>query len=175
MTRIFSCFLLGVVFSYSSCTPNIDLSDIDLTDIQLVDRFDSNLVGKWVSTGDNIAPFLQNTFDNAIDSIYATFGNDESYAGRQVNKDGSVILYEGIYSVSSSFFPDIWGIRIEQTVPHTATSHGIYAIQGQSMRWEVIQTFPSQGHTGATPVGGFGSTSGGRLGDTNIQTFIRIE
>ena len=42
------------------------------------------------------------------------------------------------------------------------------------MQYEVAQTTPSIGATAPTADAGFGSTSGGALGTTNIQNFIKI-
>lgn len=137
-------------------------------------QVDPDLVGTWLSTGDNIAPLLQLIFQNQIDSIYATFGDDQTYSVRQVQLDASVIAYAGVYSANASSVGNIWTIQLEQSVPSTATVEGIYEIdltvQPDTMLYEVVDIALG---IPPTPQGGFGSTNGGALGMDNVQKYVR--
>ena len=140
-------------------------------------QVDPDLVGTWLSTGDNIAPLLQVIFQDQIDSIYATFGDDQTYLVHQVQLDGSVITYSGVYSAAASSVGNIWTIQIEQSVPLSATVEGIYEIDltqdPDFMQYEVVQTSGTP-NTPPTPEGGFGSTNGGAFGMDNVQKYIRL-
>ena len=154
------------------------VSITSLSDDEVIDfSAKEGIVGTWVSAGDNIAPLLQQIFANTIDSIYATFSSNQVYSVKQVQIDASTIAYEGTYTVQKSSVGNIYTISIGQTSPTVATVEGIYEIDRTQnphfMNYEVVQTDPPAG-TSATPEAGFGSTSGGVLGETNVQKYIRL-
>ncbi len=136
-----------------------------------------NIVGTWLSTGDNIAPLLQVIFSQNIDTIYSTFNADNSYSVHQINKDGTKIDYAGTYTAAVSGTGNICTITIEQSTPTVATVEGIFEVDTTAspdfLKYEVVQTSGTQ-NVPPTPEGGFGSSNGGTLGTTNVQKFVKI-
>ncbi len=129
--------------------------------------------GEWQSSGANVAPLLVTLF--AVDSIYAEFKTDMTYSVTQVDTSGTAIQLTGTYAQTESSVDGIWEITVNQSAPATLTSEGIFEINDNTMKYEIVQTQPDLGATPPTPEAGFGSSSGGALGDTNVQTYIRIE
>lgn len=135
------------------------------------------IVGKWVSTGENLAPLLLALFP--YDSIYATFNSNNTYNVVAVDTGGVTYPLEGTYTVSKSNVGNIYNITLNQTTPTPLTSVGIYEIDINQtphfMTYEVAQTEPNIGAIPPTAEGGFGSTNGGVLGTMNVQKYIRLE
>lgn len=135
------------------------------------------IIGKWVSTGENLAPLLLALFP--YDSIYATFYTNNTYSVVSVDTGGVPYELKGTYTISKSNVGNIYNITLNQTTPTSLTSVGIYAIDINQtphfMQYEVVQTEPNIGAIPPTPEGGFGSTNGGALGTINIQKYIRLE
>jgi hypothetical protein len=128
--------------------------------------------GQWQSSGTNVAPLLVNFF--AVDSIWASFKTDGTYEVHQFDITGAKTILTGTFTQMESGVNDIWTITVNQSSPANLTSEGILKITGDEMKYEIAQTEPDIGATPPTPAGGFGSTSGGAFGTSNVQTYIRI-
>ena len=133
------------------------------------------VVGEWYSSGTNVSTLLVTYF--SIDSIYALFEENNTYLVESFAA-GSKTTYSGTYVQTKSGTGDIWNITLNQSTPTAVTSEGIFLItkvgDGYTMQYEVAQTEPNIGATAPTAAAGFGSTSGGALGDWNIQTFVKF-
>ena len=158
----------AMIISFASCKKSSDDSNI-------YDPAEEGIVGEWVSSGANVAPLLV-MFQ--VDSIYADFRSNNTYLVESFDPDKVKTTYTGTYAQVKSSVGNIWTIVLNQSTPSAVTSEGIFEISGSSssgytMKYEVVQTEPTLG-TAPTPSGGFGSSSGGALGETNIQKFVRI-
>lgn len=160
---------LALLFSFAfvACEKS---DDDESTDPQKI-----GIVGEWYSSGDNIAVLLSYYF--GVDSIYAKFNSNNTYLVESY-ASGAKTTYEGTYSQEKSGVDLIWNIILNQSTPTAVVSEGIFEISTSStpytMQYEVAQTTPSIGATPPTAEAGFGSTSGGQLGSTNIQKFVKI-
>lgn len=136
---------------------------------------ENGIVGEWQSSGDNVAVLLSTYFQ--VDSIYANFNENNTYVVESFAA-GVKVTYTGIYTQTKPATGTIWDIKLEQNAPTAVTSEGIFEIaksgDGYIMKYEVAQTAPAIGAVPPTAAGGFGSTSGGVLGTTNVQTFLKI-
>lgn len=137
------------------------------------DPCEVGIMGRWQSSGTNVAPLLVNLF--GTDSIYAEFRTDLTYSVEQYDTSGAVLTLEGVFTQGESGTADIWDITVNQSVPAALTSVGIFSIDGTTMQYEIVQTEPDIGATPPTAAAGFGSTNGGALGNLNIQTYEKIE
>lgn len=136
---------------------------------------ESGVIGKWISEGNNVAPLL-GFFD--IVKITAEFREDNTYRVFSYTSDEVETLFEGVFTQERSNVGNIWTIYLEQGVPSAVTSEGIFEVTipatgPRTMRYEVIQTNPALG-TAPTPEEGFGSSSGGTLGQSNVQNYVEI-
>jgi hypothetical protein len=133
------------------------------------------IVGTWVSEGDNVAPLLVSIFK--IVKVTATFNDNGTYEVVQVDSSNTQLTLTGTYSSEESDVDGIYTIALDQQSPSTLTSEGIYEINTDvdpwEMKYEVVQTSPDIGATPPTPEMGFGSSSGGALGMTNVQTYVK--
>jgi hypothetical protein len=138
---------------------------------------DLGIIGNWYSSGGNVAPLLVTYF--TVDSIYAEFKADNTYEVEQYNTGNTSgtpdLIFTGTFTIEKSLTGEIWTIDINQDLPYTATSGGIFEIKTspEVLWYEVVQISGTQ-NTPPTPEDGFGSSTGGAFGDTNIQKFIRI-
>ena len=142
-----------------------------------------DLVGNWLSAGDNVAYILSYYF--AYDSIWAEFNEDNTYEVLAKDTSETITTFTGTYTTEKSeveFSPEagyIYTITLNQTTPTALTSQGIYWIDmdeiPNEMWYEVVQTEPDIQATPPTPEAGFGSSNGGALGLMNLQTFIRLD
>ncbi|MFZ5946649.1 MAG: hypothetical protein ACOYU5_01625 [Stygiobacter sp.] len=136
------------------------------------------IIGTWISTGSNVAPLLNTIFASVggIDSIYATFNENNTYYVKQVNKNKTSIVYEGTYVLTKSTNTDIHKISIVQTKPSAASNEGIYqintSVNPNTMKYEVVLISGTQ-NTAPTPEKGFGSTNNGAFGTTNVQNYVK--
>lgn len=165
------------------------VSDQDLVSVNLTDATPeavtinyaeftqvNGIVGTWVSAGADVAPLLVNLF--AVDSIVAVFEANQTYTVSQY-AGGSTqpLTLTGTYTQNLTSVGSIWEIVVDQTTPAALTSEGIFDINVSAnpdeMRYEIAQTSPDIGAIPADPAGGFGSTSGGVLGDANVQVYKR--
>jgi hypothetical protein len=130
------------------------------------------LVGNWNAY--DVSPLLAGL---GITGITAQFNENNTY--EVVSTAGSAsTTFTGTYEVSESPNAEgIYTIVLNQSEPSSLTSEGIfqvYAASPDSMWYEVAQTNPAiVGVTPPTADAGFGSTSGGAFGTTNIQKYNR--
>lgn len=140
----------------------VDTSDTSDTDTSAA----SPLVGDWRSEGADLSTFFAS---NGFKTIDVTFKNSGGYTVRAVDTDNEVYDFTGTYSTSGG---DPQGITLVQTVPFEATSKGLFAISGDTLSYEVVQTQPDFGNT--PPSGSFGTSSGTGFGPgENVQTYRR--
>lgn len=134
------------------------------------------IIGKWYSSGANVSLLLVTYF--GVDSIYADFKADNTYLVESFTTAGSKTTMTGTFTQAKSTTGSIWEITVSQSSPSSLISEGIfelYAGTDVTMKYEIAQTDPqTAGVTPPTPVGGFGSTSGGAFGLSNVQTYIRF-
>ena len=141
------------------------------------------IVGVWVSEGETkVAPLLYGPPFN-IRKIVATFKSDGSYIVVQTDSSQTSLTLTGIYVAAAGNAPapndNIRTITVNQGTPTSVTAEGIYEVTVNtdgsiSMKYEIAQTEPPlSGVTKPTPVGGFGSTSGGLLGTINVQNYVK--
>jgi hypothetical protein len=132
------------------------------------------LVGNWVSEGANVAPGLAATLKTK--KIVATFNLNSTYTVVATDSSNANVTYSGTYTTSANSNSSIRNIVLNQTVPTSVTSTGIYRVTLYDLKYEVIQTNPAiNGFTAPIAAEGFGSTkyNGYRLGATWIQTFVQ--
>ncbi len=130
------------------------------------------IVGQWLSEGANVAPGLVATLKTK--SITATFNENQTYTVVATDSSDVSVTYQGTYVTEANDGTTIRSITLNQTVPTSLTSQGIYEVSGSLLTYEVIQTDPAlTGFTAPTPEGGFGSTAfqGTPLGATWVQKF----
>ncbi len=147
------------------------------TEEDVYDPSTDGIIGEWYSSGSNVAVLLSYYF--SIDSIYAKFEENNTYLVESF-ADGAKTTYTGTFAQTEPTSGTIWTIELNQSSPTAVTSEGIFQITKEAdnsytMKYEVVQTEPSIGATPPTVAGGFGSSNGGALGTTNVQTFIKIE
>ncbi len=134
------------------------------------------IIGKWYSTGDNVAPLLVTYF--LVDSIYAEFNDDFTYLVHQYSNGNTSttpdIIFNGTFTIERSEVEDLWNIAIAQVEPYIADVSGIFQVKQdpETLWYEVVQTSGTQ-NIPPTAAQGFGSTNGGTLGETNIQKYVR--
>ena len=137
---------------------------------------DIGIIGKWYSSGLNVAPLLVYA---GIDSVYANFKGDNTYVVESFTPDGSKTTLVGTFTQQHSTVPGIWDITVIQSSPTALTSVGIFQVMNQDpmlMKYEIAQTEPAiVGVTPPTAEGGFGSTSGGAYGVLNVQTYLKYQ
>lgn len=136
----------------------------------------NGIQGTWVSAGADVAPILVTLF--SVDSIVAVFNSNQTYEVLQYAGGAiSPITLSGTYTQTLSSEGAIWTITVDQTSPAALTSEGIFEVDASTnpdgMQYEIVQTSPDIGATPPTPADGFGSSSGGAFGDTNIQNYKR--
>jgi len=131
------------------------------------------IVGAWEAY--DVSPLLAGL---GITGISAEFNGDQTYTVIS-SAAGAESTLEGTYSVSADPVNGIYSITLSQSSPSNLTSEGIFEIymaSPDSMWYEVAQTDPGiTGVTAPTVDAGFGSTSGGAFGETNIQKYLRVE
>ena len=130
------------------------------------------IVGEWLSEGDNVAPLLVNVL--MLESIQAIF-EEATFEVNSTNTDGQTGQQVGTYTVELCPGSETkYHIVLEQTSPSAATVEGIFEIDGcmdpAMMRYEVIQTQPDLGAVAPTCDDDFGA---GQVGADNIQIFVR--
>lgn len=132
----------------------------------------TGLTGDWLSAGADLSPLFQNeSFDYS--RVDATFKSDGSYVVEVLTNGGDIYELIGTYTANSSSDPGT--IELVQDSPYEATAKGIYAVDGDTLTYEVVQTNPASGCTPPTPTSGFGATDcGGSIGaGDNIQIYRR--
>ncbi|MGB4204085.1 MAG: hypothetical protein WBJ84_00515 [Bacteroidales bacterium] len=133
--------------------------------------FDTGILGKWCSTGTNIAPAVQAT---GVDSVFAEFKANKTYIIETFSAKQLITTYKGTFNQTRSKTGEIWDLALSQNSPASATHEGIFDItsgQTTTMIYEVVQV-PDLAPP--TAEAGFGSTAGGAHGADYVQNFIRV-
>lgn len=143
------------------------------------------IIATWVSEGQNVAIGLRGV-PFKIKKIVATFNANKSYTVVQTDSANVSLTLSGTYTNTESTSTDtlsttgtkgakIITIVANQTSPASITATGIYAISGNNMTYEVVQTSPPlTGVNAPTPAGGFGSTTiAGLKYSIYIQKYVK--
>lgn len=149
--KITKLLAASALFLFIGCIPDEDVPDN--TDTQA-----NNLIGTWVSTGNDLAPM----FSNIVDSLVFNFKADSTYQVRQVDNSGTAILYTGVYHTGSGYVDDtVFPIEVDQTSPEAAQYKGIYEVNKnvtpQELTMDYVETLPNTQYTPPTFQNGFGS------------------
>jgi hypothetical protein len=107
--------------------------------------------------------------------IVATFNANNTYTVVATDSFNTDVTYSGTYTTTGNTGTSTRNITLNQTVPTSVTSTGIYRVTTKDLTYEVIQTTPAiPGFTAPTAAEGFGSTkyNGTPLGATWVQKFI---
>lgn len=177
MKKILFVMVLSVAFLISSCKKSDNSTNPPA---------DTNpIVGTWVSEGANVAFGLRVAPFKVI-KIVATFNSNNSYSVVQTDSSNTTTTLSGTYQISKSNTTDtlsasltkgaaIYSITCNQASPATVTATGIFAINGNNMKYEVIQTQPPlTGVSAPTTNGGFGSTTiAGTKYAIYIQSYVK--
>ncbi|MCF7794691.1 MAG: carboxypeptidase-like regulatory domain-containing protein [Melioribacteraceae bacterium] len=177
-------------YSFTSLTPNVFYTltatsdnfyftstgnEVGLDSDSEVNFTAIGIYGTWVAEDYDVSVLLYTYFN--IRKITATFNPNGSYTVVQVDSSGAEKTIGGTFTISKSEVENIFSITADQTIGGTLTAQGIFEISSSStpftMQYEVVQTTPDIGATPPTPEAGFGSTSGGAYGTTNIQKYTR--
>lgn len=130
---------------------------------------DIGIIGKWVSTGENLSAVYQQF---GFDSVFMDFRPGGSYTFESFTHGGIHNSLSGTYTQNISNIQYIRQIVLDQTLPVAAVISGIFGIHGSDtviMTYETVQTQPVvTGLTPPTPELGFGST--GLLGSDNTRS-----
>ncbi|MEW6136304.1 MAG: hypothetical protein AB1583_11405 [Bacteroidota bacterium] len=164
--------LLAIALMFSMALVSCSKSDDENNE----DPQKVGIVGEWYSSKTNVAPLLLSL---GIDSIYAKFNADNTYVVESFS-NGAKTTLTGTYVQEKSGVGNIWNITVNQNSPTALTSKGIFEIDATAkpytMKYEIAQTEPAiTGVTPPTAAAGFGSTSGGAFGQTNVQKYIKIQ
>ncbi len=163
MKNLLFILVMAGMFLFTSCNKNDTTSNPQPTET-------NPIVGTWVSEGANVA-FGLRVAPFKIIKIVATFNSNNSYTVVQTDSSNTTTTLSGTYdmtksnytdtlSTSSTNGADIYSITANQTSPATVTATGIFAVEGNNMTYEVIQTDPAlAGVSAPTAEGGFGSTT----------------
>lgn len=135
------------------------------------------IVGTWVSSGADVAPLLAAKPFNYV-SITATFNADGSYHVVGVDSSNKETDFDGTYMLSASGVAGIENIDLSQSAPTAVQSEGILSVDTtvtpNRMKYEVVQTQPTNGLTPPTAQAGFGSTVfNGKQIATLVQNYSR--
>ena len=152
-------------------TSVLDSGDTGVEDTAEDTQQDDNAIqGRWVSSGDDLAPLFVEYFDFV--TVEARFRANGNYTVHSVAGDGTAYDFSGTWTADDSTSPS--SIVLSQASPSTATVKGIYQVESAVLTYEVVQTQPDFGFTAPTPSSGFGSTAGDGLnpGD-NVQVYRR--
>ena len=168
MKKLLALFLFAsLTFLYVGCDKNDDTTTTTVVDQDVI-------VNTWISEGSDVAPGLVSTLKTV--KIIATFNANNTYNVIAKDSTGSEVTYSGTYTVSENTGTTIRSIVLNQTVPTSVTSTGIYQVNSAAqLKYEVIQTSPEiAGVTAPVATEGFGSTKyyGVALGTTWIQGFV---
>ncbi|QOJ27344.1 MAG: hypothetical protein HRU80_00100 [Ignavibacteriales bacterium] len=133
------------------------------------------MVGTWNSENIDVAPGLIATLKTK--KIVATFNSNNTYQVVATDSTNTSVTYSGTYTTSAATGTTIRNIVLNQTVPTSVTSTGIYEVNAKGhMKYEVVQTTPAiPGFTAPVASEGFGSTKYNNiaLGQTWIQGYVK--
>lgn len=127
--------------------------------------------GSWLSAGANVAPLLIGVFN--YDSVRVVFGENTVSLTSHIAGAAWSAPNEGTYTVTKSQTGDIHTIDIVYTAFEQSGIFQVVSANPDTLRLEVVQTVPDIGATPPTVAAGFGSTSGGAFGTTNIQIYLK--
>lgn len=131
------------------------------------------LVDSWISEGVNVAPGLVLTLKTK--KVVATFNSNNTYTVVATDSFNTDVTYSGTFTTSANSGTSTRNITLNQTVPTSVTSTGIYRVTTKDLTYEVIQTTPAiPGFTPPTAAEGFGSTKYNSvpLGALWVQKFL---
>ena len=132
---------------------------------------DDGIVGTWVSEGSDLSDLFAGLPFFYV-WVEASFRADGQVFTEIRDRDGATYTTSGTWTTDTSTDPAT--ISLQQTEPYVAALAGIYAIDGDTMTYEVVQLTPDYGYQAPTPELGFGSTAGPNLvPGINVQTFER--
>lgn len=167
--------VLAVKPATANAIYNANGAAMAVTESKSANLKDVGIIGKWESSGLNMAPLL---IGAGIDSVYADFRGDNTYLVESFTADGSKTTLTGTFTQQRSSVAGIWKITVNQSSPNALVSEGIFQVIDQSplkMKYEIAQTDPAiVGVTPPTAEQGFGSTSAGAFGTANVQTYLKI-
>lgn len=161
MKKLLSLLLMLTFVFFSACS-----DEEESTAPVVVDA----IVGTWICEGANVPVGLSAAPFN-VAKITATFNANKSYTVVQTDKSNVTTTLTGTYTNTETTSTDasatygtqgakIYTIVANQSSPAAVTATGIYAISGNKMTYEVIQTTPPlTGVSAPTAAGGFGSTT----------------
>ncbi|MBE2281498.1 MAG: hypothetical protein IAE91_13990, partial [Ignavibacteriaceae bacterium] len=132
------------------------------------------IIASWLSEGTDVAPGLRATAKTK--KITAVFNANGTYRVVATDSSNVEVVYEGTFTSVTNTNSSIRTITLNQSVPTSVKSGGIFRVTNRDMWYEVIQTEPAiSGFAAPTAAGGFGSTSYNSvpLGATWIQKFVR--
>jgi hypothetical protein len=190
MKRILMMLLLtATVFSIDACKSNSSTSPSTTTPTP------DAIVGTWVATGfdsvsvagvtyvvPEVSPVLYYSAALKTRRIQAVFNASGTYTVLTTDSAGTNVTYTGTWATAAGngtgANATIRTITVNQSSPYAVISQGIYqvAVSGNAtkMLYEIAPTSPpSVGVTPPTASAGFGSTSGGAYGITNIQRYTK--
>jgi len=134
------------------------------------------IVGTWVSENIDIAVGLKATLKTK--KIIATFNDNNTYTVVATDSTNAAVTYSGTYTSTTNTGTTIRNIVLNQTVPTSVTSTGIFQVDAKgNLKYEVIQTTPAiPGFTAPVASEGFGSTkyNGTALGVYWVQAFVKL-
>lgn len=149
---------------------NMDGIPMKPTELKTTPLYETGLLGKWLSTGDDLSPLFQ---EFNFDTVIMQFNVDGSYTYYSRSVSGNVNSVTGNFIQEKSNVTGIWTITLNQQTPVVATVEGIFSLENTSpvkMTYETAQTNPAvPGLTPPTPEAGFGST--GNFGSSNTQVY----
>ncbi|MCB9689426.1 MAG: hypothetical protein H6738_03615 [Alphaproteobacteria bacterium] len=131
---------------------------------------DRGIVGSWVSEGSHLSDlFAGEPFNYVL--VEARFKSDGSYVVTSEDDGGTSYVLTGTYTTTDG---QPGTIALVQSEPYVAEASGIWQVDGDQLRYEVVQTLPDYGFAPPTPEKGFGSTSGpGMTAGVNVQVYVR--
>jgi hypothetical protein len=138
------------------------------------------IVGSWVSEGADIAPLLSDP-SVGLTKLEAEFSAEGSFLVRLQNQEGYSFELAGVYELGASAEGSvaeegvIHTITLRQREPEASLSEGIWRVEGELLRYEVVQVDPPLPGSQLPPTqeAGFGSSSRGALGSDNVQLYRR--
>jgi hypothetical protein len=129
------------------------------------------LVGRWRSEGGDLSPLFSGEPFRYV-RVEAEFGGGGAYVVTSVDGNGAQYVLTGTYTVDEGTTPAT--VSLLQEEPYEAEAEGIWEVDGDLLRYEVVQTVPDYGFVPPSPDEGFGSTAGPGLSPgNNVQVYRR--
>lgn len=127
--------------------------------------------GSWLSAGTNVAPLLVTLFN--YDSVRVVFGENTVTLTSHVAGGAWTPEDQGTYTVTKSQTGDIHTIDIAYSAFEQSGIIQVVSGNPDTLNLEAVQVVPDIGATPPTVAAGFGSTSGGAFGTTNVQVYVK--